>query len=91
MPQPSKGNRKQIAGRLPLEVYEAFERRRELFGLAQNDALISAIKKWSRDDPPPDPTQDPTPRRPAPASSASELVPLAGTFERKPYQKGQKK
>jgi hypothetical protein len=52
MSQPSKGNRKQIAGRLPLEVHEAFEARRAKLGLGQNDALISAIKRWSRDDPP---------------------------------------
>lgn len=66
MPRPSLGNRKQIAGRLPLEVYEAFEAQRALLGLGQNEALIVALKQWSAGKPP-EPSA-PDPPRPRPKS-----------------------
>lgn len=100
MPRKSKGERKQISGRVPVEVYEAFEAKLAKLELAQNDALIAALSLWAASGPK---TNESTLQPPFIRSGAvvfpeptsvrhvAVSVPLAGTFERKPYQKGAKK
>lgn len=47
MPRKSLGERRILSARVPAEIADAFEAKREQLGMGQNEALVGVIRVWA--------------------------------------------